>query len=137
MGVRYLGARVLRSEDPRLITGKGRYVDDIELPGMLHAVFVRSEHAHAKIRSIDTSAAKDMPGVHAVLTQNDLGEAYANKRLVTGPAPPIMKQMIVPYPLARDEVNFVGQSIAVVVADSRHVAEDAACSMPGSSMSST
>jgi carbon-monoxide dehydrogenase large subunit len=73
MSVRYFGAKVFRSEDPRLVTGHGRYVDDIDLPGMLYAAFVRSEHAHARIKSIDTSAAKAVPGVHAVMTAEDLG----------------------------------------------------------------
>ena len=68
MGVEGIGASVVRKEDRRFITGKGRYVDDIKLVGMTHAHFVRSPHAHAKVKSIDTSAAMKMPGVVGVLT---------------------------------------------------------------------
>ena len=68
MGAKYFGARVTRLEDPVLLTGRGRFVSDITLPGMLHACFVRSPHAHARIHRIDTSAARAMPAVHAVLT---------------------------------------------------------------------
>ena len=71
MGVRYIGAEVQRMEDPRLITGHGRYVDDITLEGMLHASFLRASHAHAKIRAIDTSRAAALPGVHRVFTHVD------------------------------------------------------------------
>ena len=75
MGVRYFGAKVPRMEDPDLLTGRGRYLDDIELPGMLEAAFVRSPHAHANIRAIDKTAAESLPGVVAVLTAADLGAA--------------------------------------------------------------
>ena len=66
--VRYTGAEVQRMEDPRLLTGHGRYVDDIHLPGTLHAAFLRASHAHARIRGIDASAALARPGVHGVFT---------------------------------------------------------------------
>ena len=72
MGAKWLGATVKRKEDPALLTGKGHFVDDIHLPGTLHAAFVRSAHAHARIRGVDTSAARAMPGVHLVLTFADL-----------------------------------------------------------------
>ena len=72
MGAKHFGARVLRLEDPVLLTGRGRFVADINLPGMLHACFVRSPHAHARIRAVDASAARAMPAVHAVLTAHDL-----------------------------------------------------------------
>ena len=72
MGAKHFGARVARLEDPALLTGRGRFVDDISLPGALHACFVRSPHAHARIRAIDPSTARSMPGVHAVLTAADL-----------------------------------------------------------------
>ena len=68
MGVEGIGASVVRKEDRRFITGKGRYVDDIKIVGLTHAHFIRSPHAHAKVKSIDTSAAMKMPGVVAVLT---------------------------------------------------------------------
>jgi aerobic carbon-monoxide dehydrogenase large subunit len=125
MGVRYVGAEVRRLEDPRLITGRGRYVDDIKLPGMLHAAFVRSSHAHALIRSIDVGAARDMPGVHAVYTLADLGAPVSERRMPQPFPAPAIKQSTVQYPLARDEVCYVGEPIAVIIADSRHLAEDA------------
>ena len=129
MGVRYFGAKVFRSEDPRLVTGHGRYVDDIELPGMLHAAFVRSEHAHAKVKGIDTEAAKAMSGVHAVMTAADLGSPYADKPMVPVYPSPLIKQPILPTALATNEVNYVGQPIVLVVAETRAMAEDAAMSV--------
>jgi carbon-monoxide dehydrogenase large subunit len=126
MAVRYFGAQVKRLEDPRLITGKGRYVDDIKLPGMLHAAFVRSTHAHAKILSIDTTAARAVEGVHAVLTLADFGPDYADKRMPLTFPSPLLKNAITQYPLAKDEVCYVGEAIAIVIADNRYIAEDAA-----------
>ena len=72
MGVRSIGARVQRTEDPPLLTGRGQFVDDLHLPGMLHAAFVRSSHAHARLKGIDAAAARRMAGVHAVLTAEDM-----------------------------------------------------------------
>ena len=72
MGVRYFGAAVPRIEDPELVAGRGRYLDDIALPGMAHACFVRSAHAHARIKGIDVTAAAALPGVIAVLTAVEL-----------------------------------------------------------------
>ena len=69
---RYTGASVKRSEDPRILTGTGRYIDDVRIPGMLHAAFVRSPFGHAVVGKIDASAARAMPGVHAVCTLADL-----------------------------------------------------------------
>ena len=126
MGVRYFGAEVRRAEDPKLITGHGRYVDDITLPGMLHAAFVRSGEAHAQIRGIDASAAKALPGVHGVFTLADFGEPFAEQRMVQPYPAPVLKQPLTQYPLAKDEVCFVGEAVAVVVADTRHIAEDGA-----------
>ena len=122
----YVGSSVLRSEDPRLLTGNGRYIDDIVLSDMVHAAFVRSEHAHARINGIDTEFARSMPGVLAVMTLDDLGEPYNTKRTEQPYPSPAFKQDITVYPLARDEVCFVGEPIAVVIADSRYTAEDAA-----------
>ena len=82
MGAKHFGARVARLEDPALLTGRGRFVDDIQIPGALHACFVRAPHAHAKIRSVDISAARAMAGVHAVLTADDLPP-----RMATGAQP--------------------------------------------------
>lgn len=126
MGVRYFGAKVFRSEDPRLVTGHGRYVDDIVLPDMLHATFVRSEHAHARIKGIDTRAARALSGVHAILVAKDLGAPYADKPMVPVYPSPLVKQPILPTALATDEVNFVGQPVALVVAETRAIGEDAA-----------
>ena len=126
MGVRYFGAEMRRVEDPRLITGKGRYVDDIELPGMLEAAMVRSTEAHARIRSIGSAAAKALPGVHAVFTLKNFPPEYHNRPMVQPFPAPALIQPITQYPLARDEVCFVGQAIAIVVAETRHIAEDAA-----------
>jgi carbon-monoxide dehydrogenase large subunit len=75
MGVRYFGAAVRRVEDPKLITGNGRYLDDLPIPGVLHATFVRSPHAHARIVRVDTEAARSVPGVSAVFTADSFGDA--------------------------------------------------------------
>ncbi|ANI42123.1 xanthine dehydrogenase family protein molybdopterin-binding subunit [Mycolicibacterium vaccae] len=119
---RYAGQRVPRVEDSRLLTGHGRFVDDINRPGMLHACFVRSPFAHATINGIDASAALALPGVHAVFTAADLNpdvreswHAVAGKDVPDTPRPP----------LAEGEVKFVGDPVALVVADSRYLAEDA------------
>jgi carbon-monoxide dehydrogenase large subunit len=132
-----VGARVRRKEDPRLITGSSMYVDDLKLPGMLHAIVVRSDYAHGLIRSIDTDAAKAAPGVIKVITGDDLpnlmkkfetgtkGETTEDPGIADDPAnidiiePPIV-------PLARDKVRFIGEPVAVVVAESVTQAVDAA-----------
>jgi aerobic carbon-monoxide dehydrogenase large subunit len=129
MGSKQFGARVARLEDPALLTGKGQFVDDLDLPGMLHAAFIRSPHPHARIRGIDTAAARSMTGVHAVLTADDMPE-----RLATGQIPMLVPNPAIKVPrtqvsLARDEVCYAGQTIAVVVADSRPIAEDAAAAV--------
>lgn len=125
MGARHFGAEVRRLEDPRLLTGRGRYTDDIHRPGMLHAAFVRSAHAHAAIRSIDLSAARALPGVHAAWSLADLGSPVADGPMAQMVPSPLIKQDCVQHVLARDEVCYVGETIAVIVADSRHIAEDA------------
>ncbi len=126
MGAKWFGARVLRKEDPALLTGKGCYVDDINLPGMLHAVVLRSPHPHAGIRRIDKTRALATAGVHAVVTHADLPEPMRNQRVPLLVPNPAIKQVYMPYCLAKDEVCFVGDPIAIVVADNRYVAEDAA-----------
>jgi carbon-monoxide dehydrogenase large subunit len=117
---RFIGQSVTRKEDPRLLTGHGEYVDDVSLRGMLHASFVRSEIAAATITSIDTSAAKAAPGVVAVYTWQDFdgryGEAWHGM---------LGKDMPVPPPLAVGDVRYVGDVVALVVAESRYAAEDA------------
>ena len=121
---RYTGASIKRSEDPRILTGAGRYVDDIKLPGMLHAAFVRSPLAHARVLSVDVEAARALPGVVAVLTGADL-------EAMTVPGPDALLGLMGwagPTPeftlLATDKVRFVGDPVAVVVAESRYLAED-------------
>jgi carbon-monoxide dehydrogenase large subunit len=121
---RYTGASVRRSEDPRILAGRGRYVADIKLPGMLHAAFVRSPLAHGRVLAVDVSAARAMPGVVAVFTGADL-------EAVTVPGPDPLLAMLGgggPMPeytlLATDRVRFVGDPVAVVVAESRYLAED-------------
>src|SRR6478735_2537219 len=121
---RYTGASIKRSEDPRILTGAGRYVDDIKLPGMLHAAFVRSPMAHARVLSVDASAALAHPGVVAVLTGAEL-------EAMTVPGPDALMALMGwagPTPeftlLATDTVRLVGDPVAVVVAESRYLAED-------------
>src|SRR6202162_6345000 len=121
---RYTGASIKRSEDPRILTGAGRYVDDIKLPGMLHAAFVRSPLAHGRVLSVDVSAARALPGVVAALTGADL-EAMT----VPGPDPLLaLFSTGGPTPeftlLATDKVRFMGDPVAIVIAESRYLAED-------------
>jgi carbon-monoxide dehydrogenase large subunit len=124
MGVRYFGAAVPRIEDPDLLAGRGRYLDDIDLPGMVHAAFVRSGQAHARIKSIDGTAAAALPGVVAVLTATDLG--VAGKPTPQFAPSPLILQNRTQHVLAATAVHYVGEAIAIVVAHSRAVAEDAA-----------
>jgi carbon-monoxide dehydrogenase large subunit len=126
MGAKWFGASVKRKEDPDLLTGRGRYVDDIALAGMLHAVVLRSPHAHAAIRAIDKRAALAVPGVHAVVTYADLPEPMRRQTVPLLVPSPAIKQVFMPYCLAKDEARFVGEPVAIVVADSRYLAEDAA-----------
>src|SRR5687768_4520319 len=123
----YLRARVPRNEDARLLTGRALFVDDVQLPGMLHVAFVRSEHAHGRITHIDAAAARARPGVHAVYTAADLG-AYLKPGPVLVSPPPIPNLVFhgcTQLPLAKEKVRHVGEPIAMVVADSRYIAEDA------------
>jgi carbon-monoxide dehydrogenase large subunit len=113
---------VERAEDYELLTGKGVYVDDIDFPGMLHAHVIRSAHARAKIIRIDTAAAKRAPGVVDVITFEDLGPV--RKLPLTIPHPNL--KPLTEFPLARDQVRYVGEPVAVIVARSRYLAEDAA-----------
>ncbi|MCP3379341.1 xanthine dehydrogenase family protein molybdopterin-binding subunit [Bradyrhizobium sp. CCGUVB4N] len=129
MGVEGIGARVVRKEDKRFITGKGRYVDDIKLLGMTHAHFIRSPHAHAKVKKIDSSAALKMPGVVAVLTGQQLVDDKVGNLIcgwaITSKDGSPMKMGAWPA-MAPETVRFVGQAVAVVVADSKNLARDAA-----------
>lgn len=121
-----IGQRLLRVEDPRLLRGQGRFVDDIDVPGMLHAAFVRSQVAHARIRRIDTSKARAAPGVRAVLTYTELRPLLAQDRIPTATPSGMIRFHVDPICLAADEITYLGEPIAIVVADSRHLAEDAA-----------
>jgi carbon-monoxide dehydrogenase large subunit len=126
MGARWFGARVPRLEDPALLAGRGRYVDDIRLPGMLETAFVRSTVAHALIRRVDTQRAAALDGVVAVWTMADFGLIFGAKRMPMPFPHPALKQVRTQYPLAQREVCYVGEAIAIVLAENRYVAEDAA-----------
>lgn len=120
---RYVGARVQRLEDPRLLTGRGSFIDDHAVPGMLHAAFVRSPAAHGSLASVDVCPAGAMPGVAAVFTMDDFRAIYRPTfSTIIGrdaPTPPLR-------PLADGDVRFAGDPIAIVIAQSRYLAEDAA-----------
>jgi carbon-monoxide dehydrogenase large subunit len=119
---RLLGASIKRREDPRFITGKGNYTDDLKLAGMTHAVFVRSPHANAKIRKIDTAKASKASGVVAIFTGKDM---VGVNSLPCGWLLPELK--IPPHmPLASDAVHYVGDPVAIVIAESQSAASDAA-----------
>src|SRR5215467_13292983 len=129
---RLFGKSIKRREDPRFITGRGQYVDDVKLPGMTYAAFVRSPHAHARIRQIDTSAAVRHPGVVAVFTGKDMagvnslpcGWDLRKEKKIPG----VMQDLaIVPHmPLTSDVARHVGDPVAVIIADSHEAAADAA-----------
>ena len=119
---RYAGARVARVEDPRLLTGRGTYVDDVQRPGMLHVCFVRSPFARARIGAIDTAVALELPGVHAVFTASDLNPDIHEQWYTAWKGVPDSRRPA----LAEDEVRFVGDPVAMVIAVDRYVAEDAA-----------
>src|SRR5260370_13645696 len=123
MATRWCGAPVQRNEDPRFLRGRGTYVDDIDLPETLQAAVLRSPYVHARIVGIDASAARSLPGVHLVLSAADLGD-------VLEPSPLLVRHHALTQPrrqlpLAFEEVGYVGEAVAFVVADSRYIAEDA------------
>jgi len=131
MGAKYFGAAVKRREDPRFLRGEARYVDDVKLSGMLHAAFLRSPHAHARIASINADAARAMPGVVRVFTFRDL-ERWMKPLPLFGAPPPGLAAAIrfeirqaAQHALVRDRARYVGEIVAMVVADSRYRAEDA------------
>jgi len=124
---RQIGESVRRNEDARLLTGRALFVDDVRLDGMLHVAFLRSQHAHARLSSVDASAARTRPGVVAVYTASDLGDYWRPGPLLV-PPPPIAGLVFntcTQVPLAKDKLRHVGEPIAMVVAESRYVAEDA------------
>ncbi len=116
--LKWIGKSIKRVEDPRLLTGQGRYIDGIDLPNMLHAAVLRSPHAHARILSIDVSAAAALPGVVAVLTGEDIAKA-------TGALPCFANPPVEQRCVAVGRVRHVGEPVAVAVAESRYIAEDA------------
>src|SRR3989454_8801453 len=131
MGAKFFGAAVKRREDPRFLLGEGRFVDDVTVPGMLHSSFLRSPHAHAHIVKIDTTAASASPGVVRVLTFKDL-ERWMTPLPLFGAVPPglaaVVKFEIRQAPqwaLCRERARYVGEIVAMVVADSAERAEDA------------
>ncbi len=121
----WMGARLERKEDLRLLTGQGKYLADIVLPGMLHAVFVRSDYAHARILSIDTSAARALPGVVEILTGEEFKTHVKSMR-----QPVLLPNLAANYPeyyaLAVDKVKYHGDPVALVIARDKYIAEDAA-----------
>lgn len=129
MGIEGVGARVARKEDKRFITGAGRYVDDMVVPGMKHAAFVRSPHAHAQIRKIDVKKAQAMPGVIGVLTGKELkadgiGNLICGWMIHSKDGSPM--KMGAWSPLAFDKVRYVGDAVVIVVAETKGQARDAA-----------
>ncbi|HSC25785.1 MAG TPA: xanthine dehydrogenase family protein molybdopterin-binding subunit, partial [Vicinamibacterales bacterium] len=117
-----VGARVLRKEDPRLLTGRGRFVADVRIPGALQAAVFRSPHAHARLRQLDASSARDLPGVVGVFAAADIA-CRGRIPVRLGPKPaqiPGLQPL-----LATDSVRYVGEPVAVIVAENRYVAEDA------------
>jgi carbon-monoxide dehydrogenase large subunit len=121
----YIGHRQLRLEDRPLLLGTARFVDDIHKPGLSEAVFLRSPVAHGLVRSIDASAARAIAGVHAVCTLADLRPVLTADRLPLQFPSTVLPPNISPFILADKEVSFVGEAIALVVAENRYIAEDA------------
>jgi aerobic carbon-monoxide dehydrogenase large subunit len=122
-----IGTRQRRNEDPRLLTGKALFVDDLALPGMVHVAFLRSPYAHARLRALDTAEAAAMAGVVAVITAADLGDYWQPGPLLV-PPPPVPGMIFhqrCQVPLVRDKARHAGEPVAVVVATSRYLAEDA------------
>jgi carbon-monoxide dehydrogenase large subunit len=131
VSAKYFGAAVKRREDPRFLRGEGRFVDDVKLAGMLHAAFVRSPHAHARLAAVRTGAAASMPGVVRVFTAEDLGRWLKPLPLFGAPPPGLAAAIrfevhqAAQYALCRDRARHVGEIAAMVVADTRARAEDA------------
>jgi len=126
---KYIGKPIKRLEDPRLLTGQALFTDDVHLDGLLHAAFLRSDYAHARIKSIDVSEALKRPGVVAVYTTEDFGDYWHVGPLQVPPPIAIPNSKFhakgLP-PIAKDKVRFSGEPLAVVVAETRYIAEDAA-----------
>ncbi len=128
MTAKLIGKRIKRNEDPRLLTGQALFVDDVELPGMLHAAFLRSEYAHARLKGVDVSAALERPGVVAAFTAEDMGDAWSPGPPLVIPPPTIEEVEFytrTQVPLVKDKVRHAGEPLAIVIAESRYIAEDA------------
>ncbi len=121
-----IGAKIHRREDPRLVSGEGRYVDDFTRPGTAHMAVVRSPHAHARIKSIDLTAASKAPGVVAVYTHKDFAKVIAGVMATAPFFVPEKKQVPPRFPIADKEVVFQGEAVAVVLADTKYEAADGA-----------
>src|SRR5579884_2835718 len=119
-----VGESIKRKEDPRLITGNGQYLDDVKLPNMAHAAILHSPHAHARIISIDTTAARALPGVIDVITGADLVDSV-NPLPCAMPAGGVENHLATHRVLAVDKVRFTGDNVAVVVAEDPYIAHDA------------
>ncbi len=127
MSTRQFGQPIKRNEDPRLLTGRALFTDDVQLAGMLHVAFLRGDLAHARIRSIDVDGARQSPGVAAVYTADDLGDYWQPGPLLV-PPPPVEQiefYQRTQVPLAKEKVCHAGEAVAMVVAESRYLAEDA------------
>jgi aerobic carbon-monoxide dehydrogenase large subunit len=127
MSTRSFGEPIKRNEDRRLLTGQAQFIDDIELPGMLHAALLRSQVAHARILKIDVSRARRRPGVVAIYVADNLGDYWKAGPLLV-PPPPIAGMLFnerTQVPLAKDNIRHVGEPLAIVIAESRYIAEDA------------
>src|SRR5258707_254885 len=127
MSTRTFGEPIKRNEDRRVLTGQSVFIDDVELPGMLHAAFLRSQVAHARILKIDISKALQRPGVVAAYVAGDLGD-YWQPGPILVPPPPIAGIIFnerTQVPLAKDKVRHVGEPLVIVIAESRYIAEDA------------
>ncbi|GAG19274.1 unnamed protein product, partial [marine sediment metagenome] len=128
MMAKLIGKPITRNEDPRLLTGQALFVDDVELPGMLHAAFLRSEYAHARLKGIDLSAALERPGVVAAFTAEDMGDDWSPGPPLVIPPPTIEDVEFytrTQVPLVKDKVRHAGEPLAIVIAESRYIAEDA------------
>src|SRR3989304_4746407 len=127
MTTQFFGERITRNEDPRLLTGQALFTDDVDLPNMAHVAFLRSPYAHARIKSIDVSRAREREDVVAVYTAADLGDYWKPGPLLVSPPP--VKDIVfnerTQVPLAKDKVRHAGEPVMMIVAESRYVAEDA------------
>src|SRR3981189_1674341 len=119
-----IGARIPRLEDGALLIGKGRFVDDIAHPGVLHAAFVRSPHPHAAIRAVDVRDALALPGVYAVLTLDDLAPVLVKRRMLRHSNSGTPLERYWSFALADGEVSYVGEAVALALAAHRYVPEE-------------